>query len=180
MKPQDIFVLSGLLVQNRKKPVYLVNLAGQLGIQPSVAHYAVLRLKKSGFLGGTLGNLHLYAIQEFLLHGFRYVFPPQLGPPEKGLPTGAAAEPLKSKFHSVSDLDMVWPHISGKIRGTSIQPLYPSVPEAIQKSPPLHQFLALLDALRAGKARERNLAADLIREKIELGAPNVIPNNSGD
>jgi hypothetical protein len=44
------------------------------------------------------------------------------------------------------------------VRGHSIIPLYPSVPEAALKDEKLHELLALTDALRVGRAREKEIA----------------------
>jgi hypothetical protein len=62
----------------------------------------------------------------------------------------------------------VWPYGHGKLRGHSIVPLYPSVPEAATKDPKLHELLALVDALRVGKAREREIAICELKKHFRL------------
>jgi len=37
-----------------------------------------------------------------------------------------------------------------------LEPLYKSVPQAALRDPILHQFLALVDAIRDGRARAKN------------------------
>jgi hypothetical protein len=52
------------------------------------------------------------------------------------------------------------------VRGVSLLPLYPTVPQASRNDPRLHDALALVDALRAGAAREREMARELFKEMI--------------
>jgi hypothetical protein len=44
--------------------------------------------------------------------------------------------------------------------------LYPSAPAAALRNPALYENLALFDALRTGRARERNLAEELFEKKF--------------
>lgn len=55
----------------------------------------------------------------------------------------------------------------GRVRGQAIEPLYPSVPAAARKNVELYEFLALIDALRVGRARERKLAAEEISKRLK-------------
>jgi len=77
----------------------------------------------------------------------------------------AEAPPLAKTF-SVGELPPVWPHPQGKVRGEGLAPLYRSVPEAALKNAALHEWLALVDAVRAGRARERNLAAKELTRRL--------------
>lgn len=61
---------------------------------------------------------------------------------------------------------IVWPHPEGEIRGESLEPLYPSVVDAARRDSALHESLALVDALRIGRARERKLAIDLLAKRF--------------
>lgn len=45
-------------------------------------------------------------------------------------------------------------------------PLYRGGPAASLASATLHQMLALVDALRVGRVRERKLAVDLLEQRI--------------
>ena len=40
-------------------------------------------------------------------------------------------------------------------RGQSIEPLYPSVPETVLKDEKLYELLAITDAIRVGRTREK-------------------------
>lgn len=81
--------------------------------------------------------------------------------------TGYAAAPLNSLIiGDGDDPPPVWPDAHGTARGYSLMPLYPSVPQAAKRDAKLYEVLALLDAVRAGRARERKLAADMLTEYL--------------
>jgi len=48
-------------------------------------------------------------------------------------------------------------------------PLYPSVPEAANKDEKLYELLALADALRVGRAREKELAIVELKKRLGIG-----------
>ena len=75
----------------------------------------------------------------------------------RGVPTAWAAPALREQFAAGDQLPPVWSHPDGTVQGASVQPLYPSVPLAAQKTSGLYDLLALMDALRLGRARERSL-----------------------
>lgn len=79
------------------------------------------------------------ALHEFAVHGVRCVWPAVLGTVKRGIPTSFGAAPL----------------------------IYRTAPDAALADPALHRLLALLDALRTGRARERMLAADLLKRELE-------------
>ncbi len=111
------------------------------------------------------------ALIEFAEHGVRYVWPATPGPVKRGVPTAFGAEPLASAINSAPDEAPVWPFPSGAVKGPTIQPLYRTAPQAAMADPRLHRLLALQDALRSGRARERTLASKLLRK--ELGGANA-------
>ncbi len=104
-----------------------------------------------------------------MLHGLKYSFPPERGEITRGMPTGYAAEPLKSRINAGSELPPVWPTGEGKTRGYSFAPLYKTVPKAALKDNYLYEMLALIDAIRDGRARERQIAVDEL--KLRLHSP---------
>lgn len=59
----------------------------------------------------------------------------------------------------------MWAYAKGSTKGDAL-PLYRTAPEAALADPALHRLLALLDALRMGRARERALAADLLKTAL--------------
>jgi hypothetical protein len=60
----------------------------------------------------------------------------------------------------------VWPHPEGIARGPGLLALYENLPLAAQADPALYELLALFDALRAGQARERELARKYLEERL--------------
>ena len=62
------------------------------------------------------------------------------------------------------------PLSEGKVRGYQFSPLYRTVPKAValdNASNALYEVLALVDAIRYGRARERELAVKLLTERLE-------------
>ena len=102
-------------------------------------------------------------LMEFLQYGIRYVFPQQPGPIVRGIPT---AHSMSLNQEIESNEAYVWPSGTGQVRGHSIIPLYTSVVKAVQHDQPLYELLALVDALRVGRSRERNLAIKFLKQRI--------------
>lgn len=89
---------------------------------------------------------------DFIKYGLAVVFPQHPGAIVRGTPTAHSA-PLAAEI--MSDEKFVWPYAKGRARGQSIIPLYPSVNQAIVLDSNLYEILALMDAVRAGRAREK-------------------------
>ena len=60
----------------------------------------------------------------------------------------------------------VWPYAHGRVRGQAIEPLHPAAPERADDWAELGELLGLLDSLRAGDARVRKVAGDLLSERL--------------
>lgn len=164
MRPQDILIL--LAIANKKdKPWMGKDLAFELGISGGEVSESLRRSRKAGLFDESKKSVNRQALFEFLVYGLRYVFPVQVGAMAKGVPTTVSAPPLNVRTESVEKF--VWPYSKGTVRGNSIEPLYPSVPQAALKSPELHALFALADTLRAGKPRERDMAKQEL-EKLLL------------
>lgn len=128
-------------------------------------------LVRKGLTGDELPYPILNAAEEYLIHAVKYSFPVSLKEYTPGIPTGVAAPVFKNKILMGSDPLPVWPYGKGKVKGLSVTPLYSTIPEAITKYPDqsFYDLLAILDAIRCGRARERNMAVELLREKINHG-----------
>ena len=74
---------------------------------------------------------------------------------------------LGKDFVETSELPLVWPHPDGKSRGQSLTPLYRAAPYAALQDERLYELLALVDMLRIGRARERNLAKERLKEELK-------------
>ena len=107
-------------------------------------------------------------VHEFLIHGLKYVFPVQRGGPTRGVPTAEAAPPLNKEFGADFALPPVWPHATGPVRGIAFSPLYKNVPQAAMLDPRLYELLALVDAIREGRARERGVAIRELSTRLNI------------
>ena len=163
LKPQDVVVLLKLAVA-RGEWSY-PSLAHALGMSPSEVHAAIRRVGESGLLNVTTKRPNRQALVEFLVHGLRYVFPAERGGITRGLPTAHAAPPLKDRI-AAGELVPVWPDPEGEVRGEELRPLYRSVPGAARRDTALYELLALVDAVRGGRARERNIAIQELRSRL--------------
>lgn len=159
LKGQDIMVALKLCTYERKRPAMSV-IAADLNMSPSEVHGAIKRLQKARLLHGPemQGKPNLSALEEFLLHGVKYAFPAEHGQVTRGVPTSFAVPPLKNEISSGDELPPVWPWRDGETRGVGLEPLYRTAPAAALRDPVLYELLALVDAIRDGRARERKIA----------------------
>lgn len=159
LKPQDVLVLAKLITGHGRRPT-MAQLASDLGLSSSQVHGSLKRLEKSRLIASPAdgGRPIVHAVEEFLIYGLKYVFPAQRGEVTRGIPTAHAAPPLDRHFPPGHDLPPVWPDPNGEVRGTSVDPLHKMVPVAIRKDPALYELLSLIETLRDGRARERQLA----------------------
>ncbi len=164
LKPQDVVVLLKLAVA--KGEWSYPSLAAALGISASEVHSAIRRASEAGLFSLATKRPNRSALLEFLVHGVRYVFPAQRGGVTRGLPTAHAALPLKTRIVASGELIPVWPDPEGEVRGEEFRPLYKSVPGAARRDPALYELLALVDALRGGRARERKLAIEELQRRL--------------
>ena len=110
-------------------------------------------------------------LAEFALHGARYAFAPERLPVGPGVPTSHAAPAFAGVFAEGHE-PLVWPDAHGTVRGEGLLPLHPCVPGAALRDAALYELLALFDALRAGRARERGMAVARLQKRIDP-APRV-------
>jgi hypothetical protein len=111
------------------------------------------------------------ALRNFLVHGEPYAFPASPKEVTRGMPTAWAAPVLSGKISASEQIPPVWPDPEGQVQGAAVQPLYGSVPGAARRDPALYDLLALVDALRIGRARERSLAEKEITHRLNTHVP---------
>jgi len=166
MKPQDLLLMLKIISLGNK--AWNQNsIANELCISQSEVSEATKRLKFSGLLDSKGKQVMRLALMDFLQYALKYVFPTSPGALVRGVATSHSAEPLKNEI--VSNEKYVWPFAKGTERGQAISPLYPSVVEAVQKDAELYEILALVDALRVGRAREREMAITILKQRIVNG-----------
>jgi hypothetical protein len=173
LKPQDLLVLYKAGAHPEQRWTYAA-LGKALSMSASEVHASVKRAVASGLAVEQSRGKWVPvrpALIEFAEHGVRYVWPAATGPVKRGVPTSFGAEPLASEISSAPGEAPVWAHPSGSKKGPTIQPLYRTAASAAMADPRLHRLLALQDALRVGRARERALASKLLR--TELGGADA-------
>lgn len=104
------------------------------------------------------------AFVEFLLHGVAYAFPQQPGAIVRGVLTAHAAEPLNQIIKS--NEKYVWPSGKGLDKGQAIEPLYSTVVEATRSDKELYEMLTMIDAIRVGRTREKEIAKKELEKRI--------------
>jgi hypothetical protein len=154
--PQDVVVLAKLVSYGGQRPA-IAQIAADLALSASQVHLSLRRLVQSRLIDDD-GRPNVRPVEEFLVHGVKYSFPARRGEPSRGIPTAHAAPPVSGHLAATSDLPPVWPSAEGKVRGITFEPLHKTAPLAASKDPVLYELLAIIDALRDGRARERQIA----------------------
>jgi len=168
LKPQDVLVLLKLIALGRR-PWSYAGLAVQLEMSPSQLHSAVHRAlaARLALRDGRTIVPNIRNLREFLIHGLKYVFVPELGEMTRGIPTAHAAPPLSEYFVADAEPPPVWPDANGYARGTAFSPLYKLAPRAARSDRQLYELLVLVDAFRGGRTRERELAVEELTKRLE-------------
>ena len=174
LKPVDLYVLAGLLAlpapagwggASGPRPAWTqASLASALHLSQAAVSRAMQRLEEVALVDRKQRTVRRSAAEGLFLHGVPYLLPVRLGPPTRGVATVHSAAPLQEAL--VGDGVYVWPDEEGDAVGVAFAPLHAAVPRAARAHPSLHVFLALVDAVRVGRARERALAAQALRERI--------------
>ncbi len=174
MNGSDVFVLSGLLAHAGDWTYR--SLASDLCVPHPVIQRALARAEAAGLYGRERREVHLPDFEEFAGHALRFVAPAELGAVVPGVPAAWAAEPVASAIRSSGeDLPPVWPHALGRVRGQALEPLHSAAPEAVEHWPDLGEWLAVLDSLRAGDPRVRQVAEELLHGTLRERALTAHP-----
>lgn len=183
LKGQDIVILLKIfsimtLSKDREEFLPQHKLATYLCMSVSEVNAGIKRLALSRLLGLVARNDHpkshkvflpiKAACEECLISGVKYFFPAQLGGYTRGVATSYAAPVFENQIVLGNDPIPVWPCAEGNRRGLALEPLYRSVPNSLIRYPDqlFYDLLSLIDAIRSGRARERNLAIKLLKEKL--------------
>jgi DNA-binding Lrp family transcriptional regulator len=167
LKPQDVYVVLKIVASGFRGPY--AQLATELAMSPSEVHASVKRAQSAKLIHGPeLQNRpNLAALEEFLVHGLKYAFPANRGEFTRGVPTSYAADPLRDVIGQGNEPIPVWPYPQGKERGIAFEPLYKTAPGAAIRDPAFYEYLALADALREGRARERKYAEQELHRRFQ-------------
>lgn len=165
LKPQDILILMKLVALGGSKWSYS-SLGLELFMSPSEVHSGLRRAITARLFDEQRRKPVKKALEEFLIHGIKYAFPPQRGGLTRGMPTSFAGPPFKDLIASSDQLPPVWPDPEGEQQGYEFSPLYKSVPKAAARDSKLYELLVLVDAIRDSRAREREIAVNEIRARL--------------
>ncbi len=164
MKQQDVLVL---LKKTTSQGAVLSNnqLAAALGISASAVCESLQRSCVAQLVDEKKKRVNVLALLEFLQHGIRYVFPAIPGRVMRGVATFVSASPMKEQVVSGNE-KFVWPYVKGSDRGQKIAPLYATVPQSALQDIELYQLLVLVDTLRLGRVREREIAITELTNRL--------------
>lgn len=165
LKPQDIVILLKLAARG-DTPWQYDTIAKELCMSASETHAGFKRAEQAHLADPQSKQPIIPALEEFLTHGVRYVFPAEVGELTRGIPTAYAAKPLTSFLVKTQEPPPVWPFAEGNTRGFSFLPLYKSVPRAARNDEKLYELLVLVDSIRGGKARERQIAIQELKKRL--------------
>lgn len=163
MKPQDCVILLKIIDMGAS-PWMAKEIAHALGLSPAEVSFSLERSRYAMLLDEKKHRVNTRAFLDFLVHGLRVVFPVHAGGIVRGIPTAWSASPLSRSFPDANPV--VWPSENGILRGESIQPLHANPIASVMEQPSFHELLALVDALRIGRAREIDLASKMLRERF--------------
>lgn len=164
LKPQDIVVALKLFTSTEDK-LSMQKLGTLLGLSSSRIHESIHRLERANLakrLGAGRYRPNTANLIEFITHGLKYAFMPEIGEYTRGIPTAADAPPLKAELPDGTEPPYVWPDAQGTVQGIAFSPLHRCVPKAIQQDPRLYALLAMIDAIRGGRLRDRRMATERI------------------
>lgn len=165
MRPQDIVVLLKIIAFMHDDWQYR-DLATSLKISLSEVSEALNRCKIAGLIDSKKRKINSNSLKEFLFFGLKYVFPAELGPIVKGIPTAHSASPIKEHISSGSDV-YVWSSAKGTHRGQAIEPLFKSIPQIVQEDKFFYELLVIVDTIRVGKVREINIAKEELEKRLK-------------
>jgi hypothetical protein len=168
LKPQDIYILLKLVAMGESEWSY-ASVAGDLFMSASEVHAGIKRAVAARLMPSQGSQPLKKSLEEFLIHGVKYAFPPDHGGLTRGVPTGYAAPPLKDIITQPNEPPPVWPDPEGNTRGYEFSPLYKTVPKAAGRDAKLYELLAIVDAIRGGRAREREIAVKELKARLGSG-----------
>ncbi|MBR6930904.1 MAG: hypothetical protein IKH61_11870 [Bacteroidales bacterium] len=165
MRPQDVVILLKKITPDGRD-MNGKELSESLGISAAEISFAMERNRVAQLVSSDKKRVNVLALKEFLVYGVKYCFPAQLGRIVRGIPTASSASPVNQAIASNGNI-VVWKDPLGSVRGQAVTPLFPAAVEASKKDPNLYALLAIVDALRIGNARERQVAIDCLDQYLQ-------------
>lgn len=156
LRPQDFVVAIKLALRNGGMTSN-IQLARDLSISPAEVYNSIERLKTAKLLDSENKPI-LRHLRNLIVHGIPFFYPAEVGFIERGISVAHSGPILNEVIKHRKDDKYVWPDPEGKEVGQAIKPLFKSIPQAAKTDSKLYEVLSLIEALRVGKTRERNLA----------------------
>ncbi len=174
LKAQDIYVVLKIVADGMRRAPY-AQLAAELKMSASEVHACIRRAEASHLLhtASLQGRPNIEALEEFLVHGLKYAFPAEHSEFTRGIPTSYGAEPLRRFVAAGNEPVPVWPCPQGTQRGFGFAPLYKSAPFAARRDQVFYGYLALADALRDGRARDRGIAQKELHRRLQEASRGI-------
>jgi DNA-binding Lrp family transcriptional regulator len=164
LRPVDLVVALALAVRKDAPTATFSHLGAVLGLSPSTVHEALQRLIAAGLVRPGTREPNRSQLREFVEHGARYAFPPAFGGEVRGVPTAHSGPALCDEFDA--GVALVWPDVDGQVRGRALAPLYRNATTLPERAPEVYHVLTLVDAVRAGRVRERKAAVAALNELL--------------
>jgi hypothetical protein len=131
-----------------------------LHVDHTLVHRSLNRTEAAGLYRKASKQVNRANFEELVVHAARFIAPAALGQLTRGVPAAWAAEPITKRIRqSGHEPPPVWPDAEGGVRGQALEPLHPAAAQASVDNPALAGLLAIIDSLRAGDARVRDVAA---------------------
>jgi DNA-binding transcriptional MocR family regulator len=165
LRQTDLYVLTGALA-NQGEALSLRGLAEKLFVDHTVVSRALKRSEEAGLYQPATRRVNPGNFAELMIHAARFIAPAPLGGMTRGFNAAWAAAPISALIRrSGSEPPPVWPSALGVDRGQSLEPLHPGAVGA-SADPKLGNLLAIIDCLRSGDARVRNVAASALEDQL--------------
>lgn len=161
----DILVLLKLQVLDSNQWTQ-ASLSYELSVAQSLVNASLKRTAAAHLYLPRRKRVSRQALAELLIHGVKYVFPPERGALTRGIVTSYAAPPLCELIVQPDTPPPVWPYAEGTHRGYEFGPLDKRAPKAALNDPKLYELLVLVDAIRDGRPREATLAVSILNERL--------------
>lgn len=164
IRPQDIVALLKVVSFNKSnQPSWMrKDLATALSLSNSEITNVFERLQYTGLIDINSYAIQSQALYEFLLYGFKHIFPAIIGQETKGVITSINA----LTGSGIKSPNYVWPDYKGTQRGYAVTSLYSEVTTAAKADNKLHQLLAVCDVFRIGQVREVNFAKNWLKKEL--------------
>ncbi len=172
LRSQDLLVLLKLTVWG-EHPWRQEDIARELGLVQSQVNTSLRRAAEAGLYDAETKQVNKTALANLLINGIRHLIPGKLGARAHGLPT---AWGHRGAFHALvygAAEPPVWDSAGKESKakdqetdGVAVEPLHERVPYAAARDAKLYEILAAIDALRVGRAREMEMARDLLRNRL--------------